>query len=83
MKFAKAERALAKVQEALVPTDLPIDLETVTDEERAKFRSIGLKMKSFLSLGMLSLSVLPLFSTFLSDASCRDLTLPALLNLIY
>ncbi|KAF3340899.1 chloroplastic group IIA intron splicing facilitator CRS1 [Carex littledalei] len=50
-KLAKAERALAKVQEALVPAELPTDLETVTDEERAKFRSIGLKMKAFHLLG--------------------------------
>jgi hypothetical protein len=52
VKFAKAEKALAKVQEVLAPKELPTDLETVTDEERAMFRSIGLKMKSFLSLGM-------------------------------
>ncbi|KAJ4783294.1 CRS1 / YhbY (CRM) domain-containing protein [Rhynchospora pubera] len=51
MKFAKADRALAKVQKALVPAQLPSDLETVTDEERAKFRLIGLKMKAFISLG--------------------------------
>ncbi|XP_078158514.1 CRM-domain containing factor CFM3, chloroplastic/mitochondrial-like [Carex rostrata] len=50
-KFEKAERALAKVQEALIPSELPTDLETVTDEERAKFRSIGLKMKAFHLLG--------------------------------
>jgi hypothetical protein len=56
VKFAKAEKALAKVQEALAPKELPTDLETVTVEERAKFRSIGLKIKSFPSLGVLSVN---------------------------
>ncbi|CAL5074631.1 unnamed protein product [Urochloa decumbens] len=50
-KVAKAERALAKVQEFLSPAELPTDLETVTDEERFLFRKIGLKMRAFLMLG--------------------------------
>jgi hypothetical protein len=50
-KVAKAEMALAKVQEYLSPAELPADLETVTDEERFLFRRIGLKMKAFLMLG--------------------------------
>ncbi|KAG2643026.1 hypothetical protein PVAP13_2KG294600 [Panicum virgatum] len=50
-KVAKAERALAKVQEFLSPAELPTDLETVTDEERFLFRRIGLKMRAFLMLG--------------------------------
>uniref|UniRef100_A0A453KPN3 CRM-domain containing factor CFM3, chloroplastic/mitochondrial n=2 Tax=Aegilops tauschii subsp. strangulata TaxID=200361 RepID=A0A453KPN3_AEGTS len=50
-KVAKAEMALAKVQEYLSPAELPTDLETVTDEERFLFRRIGLKMKAFLMLG--------------------------------
>lgn len=50
-KVAKAEMALAKVQEFLSPAELPTDLETVTDEERFLFRRIGLKMKAFLMLG--------------------------------
>ncbi|CAM0951108.1 unnamed protein product [Alopecurus aequalis] len=50
-KVAKAEMALAKVQEYLAPAELPTDLETVTDEERFLFRRIGLKMKAFLMLG--------------------------------
>ncbi|CAN6195690.1 unnamed protein product [Urochloa humidicola] len=50
-KIAKAERALAKVQEFLSPAELPTDLETVTDEERFLFRRIGLKMRAFLMLG--------------------------------
>jgi hypothetical protein len=51
-KIAKAERALAKVQQFLSPAELPTDLETVTDEERFLFRRIGLKMRAFLMLGM-------------------------------
>jgi hypothetical protein len=51
-KVAKAEKALAKVQEFLTPAELPTDLETVTDEERFLFRRIGLKMRAFLMLGM-------------------------------
>ncbi|OVA05797.1 RNA-binding [Macleaya cordata] len=50
-KVKKAERALGKVQEFLKPTDLPTDLETITDEERFLFRKIGLSMTPFLLLG--------------------------------
>ncbi|KAL6846322.1 hypothetical protein ACP4OV_023770 [Aristida adscensionis] len=50
-KVAKAEKALAKVQQFLSPAELPTDLETVTDEERFLFRRIGLKMRAFLMLG--------------------------------
>ncbi|XP_074589293.1 CRM-domain containing factor CFM3, chloroplastic/mitochondrial-like [Curcuma longa] len=51
LKVRKAEKALYKVQEFLQPADLPTDLETVTDEERALLRTIGLKMKGALLLG--------------------------------
>lgn len=34
------------------PAELPIDLETLSDEERFLFRKIGLSMKPFLLLGM-------------------------------
>nr|XP_018685812.1 PREDICTED: CRM-domain containing factor CFM3A, chloroplastic/mitochondrial isoform X3 [Musa acuminata subsp. malaccensis] len=51
IKVRKAEKALSKVQEFLKPADLPIDLETVSDEERALFRNIGLKMRGALLLG--------------------------------
>ncbi|OAY75408.1 CRM-domain containing factor CFM3, chloroplastic/mitochondrial-like [Ananas comosus] len=50
-KVAKAEKALAKVQEYLTPAELPTDLETVTDEERFLFRKMGLKMRAFLLVG--------------------------------
>ncbi|KAI7740347.1 hypothetical protein M8C21_009420, partial [Ambrosia artemisiifolia] len=50
-KIKKAERALAKVQEYLRPSQLPTDLETLTDEERFSLRKIGLSMKPYLELG--------------------------------
>ncbi|CAL2274670.1 unnamed protein product [Prunus armeniaca] len=50
-KLRKAEKALARVQESLEPSDLPDDLETLTDEDRFLFRKIGLRMKPFLLLG--------------------------------
>ncbi|PKI61831.1 hypothetical protein CRG98_017729 [Punica granatum] len=50
-KVRKAERSLAKLQENLDPSDLPSDLETVSDEERFLFRKMGLSMKPYLLLG--------------------------------
>nr|DAD49004.1 TPA_asm: hypothetical protein HUJ06_018941 [Nelumbo nucifera] len=50
-KVKKAEKTLRKVQEFLKPTELPTDLETLTDEERYLFRKMGLSMKPFLLLG--------------------------------
>lgn len=50
-KIKKAEKALAKVQEYLQPSELPTDLETITDEERFSLRKIGLSMKPYLVLG--------------------------------
>ncbi|KAF3439614.1 hypothetical protein FNV43_RR17892 [Rhamnella rubrinervis] len=50
-KLKKAERALAQVQDNLEPTELPNDLETLSDEERFLFRKIGLSMKPYLLLG--------------------------------
>ncbi|KAK3438008.1 hypothetical protein EUGRSUZ_C02652 [Eucalyptus grandis] len=50
-KVKRAEKALAKVQENLRPTDLPVDLETISDEERSLLRKIGLSMKPFLLIG--------------------------------
>ncbi|KAL7589479.1 hypothetical protein Lser_V15G38860 [Lactuca serriola] len=50
-KMKKAEKALAKVQEYLQPSQLPTDLETLTDEERFSLRKIGLSMKPYLELG--------------------------------
>nr|XP_043622132.1 CRM-domain containing factor CFM3, chloroplastic/mitochondrial [Erigeron canadensis] len=50
-KIKKAEKALAKVQEYLRPSQLPTDLETLTDEERFSLRKLGLSMKPYLELG--------------------------------
>ncbi|KAK3014713.1 hypothetical protein RJ639_008383 [Escallonia herrerae] len=50
-KVRKAEKALEKVQKYLEPSELPADLETLTDEERFLFRKIGLSMKPYLVLG--------------------------------
>ncbi|CBI27903.3 unnamed protein product, partial [Vitis vinifera] len=50
-KLKKTEKALRKVQEDLEPAELPMDLETLSDEERFLFRKIGLSMKPFLLLG--------------------------------
>ncbi|XP_030489129.2 CRM-domain containing factor CFM3, chloroplastic/mitochondrial [Cannabis sativa] len=50
-KLKIADKALAKVQKNLDPSELPDDLETLTDEERFLFRKMGLSMKPFLVLG--------------------------------
>ncbi|KAM7277490.1 hypothetical protein ACFE04_019356 [Oxalis oulophora] len=50
-KLAFADKALAKVQKDLIPSDIPTDLETITNEERFLFRKMGLSMKPFLLLG--------------------------------
>ncbi|PIA42980.1 hypothetical protein AQUCO_02000436v1 [Aquilegia coerulea] len=50
-KINKAEKALRKVQESLIPTELPSDLEIITDEERVLYRRMGLSMKGFLLVG--------------------------------
>ncbi|KFK29529.1 chloroplastic group iia intron splicing facilitator chloroplastic-like [Arabis alpina] len=50
-KLRRAERALAKVQKDLDPSDLPSDSEIITEEERVLFRKIGLSMDPFLLVG--------------------------------
>ncbi|KAF3782019.1 CRM-domain containing factor [Nymphaea thermarum] len=50
-KVTKAERALRKMQEDLIPAELPDDQEIITDEERSMFRKLGLSMQAFLNLG--------------------------------
>ncbi|KAJ0263055.1 CRS1 / YhbY [Hirschfeldia incana] len=50
-KLRKAEKALAKVQKDLDPSDLPTDSEIITEEERLLFRRIGLSMDPFLLVG--------------------------------
>uniref|UniRef100_A0A1J3F321 Chloroplastic group IIA intron splicing facilitator CRS1, chloroplastic n=1 Tax=Noccaea caerulescens TaxID=107243 RepID=A0A1J3F321_NOCCA len=51
LKLRKAERALAKVQKDLDPSDLPTDSEIITEEERLLFRKMGLSMDPFLLVG--------------------------------
>ncbi|ERN01418.1 hypothetical protein AMTRI_Chr03g147650 [Amborella trichopoda] len=50
-KAMRAEKALAKVEEFLKPTDQSRDQESITDEERFMFRKLGLRMKAYLLLG--------------------------------
>ena len=48
------------MQQNLDPSDLPNDLETITDEERFLFRKMGLRMEPFLLLGKINHSDLEL-----------------------
>ncbi|XP_050220049.1 CRM-domain containing factor CFM3, chloroplastic/mitochondrial [Mercurialis annua] len=50
-KLKVAEKALAKLYERTDPSELPTDLETISDEERFLFRKIGLSMKPYFFLG--------------------------------
>ncbi|CAI9761091.1 unnamed protein product [Fraxinus pennsylvanica] len=50
-KIRMAEKALLKLQGNMEPSELPTDLETLSDEERFLFRKIGLSMKTYLLLG--------------------------------
>ncbi|KAJ4750320.1 CRS1 / YhbY (CRM) domain-containing protein [Rhynchospora pubera] len=51
-KKMKAERILAKVEAGMVPVGPSDDREMITDEERSVFRRIGLRMKSYLPMGI-------------------------------
>lgn len=53
-KKLKAERILAKIVSSWVPADPDDDRETITDEERAMFRRVGLRMKAYLPIGEFS-----------------------------
>jgi hypothetical protein len=68
-KVVKAEKTLAKVQGFLSPAELPTDLETITDEECFLLCRIGLKMKSFFTLG--TLTILLIYFTF-QQFYCED-----------
>lgn len=50
-KKLRAERLLAKIEASMVPSGPDYDQETITDEERAMFRRVGLRMKAFLPVG--------------------------------
>ncbi|XP_014505604.1 CRM-domain containing factor CFM3, chloroplastic/mitochondrial [Vigna radiata var. radiata] len=51
-KRLRAEKLLAKIEVSLVPAGPDYDKETITDEERVMFRSVGLRMKAYLPLGI-------------------------------
>ncbi|KAJ8553438.1 hypothetical protein K7X08_024116 [Anisodus acutangulus] len=51
-KKLKAEKILAKIVESWIPAGPSGDLETITEEERVMFRRVGLRMKSYLPLGI-------------------------------
>eukprot|EP00250_Pteridium_aquilinum_P006707 c16571_g1_i1 orf=59-3652(+) len=50
-KKEKAEQELKKVEVFLKPIDRPIDVETITEEERFMFRKLGLRMGAYLLMG--------------------------------
>ncbi|CAK9167839.1 unnamed protein product [Ilex paraguariensis] len=51
-KKLKAEKLLAKIVGSWVPVGPSDDQETITDEERVMYRSVGLRMKAYLPLGI-------------------------------
>lgn len=51
-KRLRAEQLLAKLEASLVLVGPDHDKETITDEERIMFHSVGLRMKAYLPLGI-------------------------------
>ncbi|KAG0459709.1 hypothetical protein HPP92_022837 [Vanilla planifolia] len=51
-KKLRAENVLSKVEASMIPVNPSDDREMITDEERSVFRRIGLRMKSYLPLGI-------------------------------
>ncbi|CAI9113566.1 OLC1v1014191C1 [Oldenlandia corymbosa var. corymbosa] len=51
-KKQKAEKLLAKIVSTWIPADPDNDQEMITDEEKAMFRKVGLRMKPYLPLGI-------------------------------
>ncbi|KAJ9174041.1 hypothetical protein P3X46_017113 [Hevea brasiliensis] len=51
-KKLRAEKLLAKIEASMVPSGPDYDQETITDEEKAMFRRVGLRMKAYLPLGI-------------------------------
>ncbi|PHT47171.1 hypothetical protein CQW23_11379 [Capsicum baccatum] len=51
-KKLKAEKLLAKIVESWIPAGPSDDLETITEEERVMLCKVGLRMKSYLPLGI-------------------------------
>ncbi|KAJ4873414.1 CRS1 / YhbY (CRM) domain-containing protein [Raphanus sativus] len=51
-KFQRAEKLLSKIEASMVPNGPDYDQEVISEEERIMFRKVGLKMKSYLPLGI-------------------------------
>ncbi|KAJ1263967.1 hypothetical protein BS78_09G227100 [Paspalum vaginatum] len=51
-KIHRAERLLSKIEASMVLADPCDDREMITDEEKSVFRRIGLRLKSYLPLGV-------------------------------
>ncbi|XP_010465938.1 PREDICTED: CRM-domain containing factor CFM3, chloroplastic/mitochondrial-like isoform X4 [Camelina sativa] len=51
-KFQRAEKLLSKIEASMIPNGPDYDQEVISEEERAMFRKVGLKMKAYLPLGI-------------------------------
>ncbi|KAL1221613.1 CRM-domain containing factor CFM3, chloroplastic/mitochondrial [Cardamine amara subsp. amara] len=51
-KFHRAEKLLSKIEASMIPNGPDYDQEVISEEERAMFRKVGLKMKAYLPLGI-------------------------------
>ncbi|CAN6991044.1 hypothetical protein IGI04_003372 [Brassica rapa subsp. trilocularis] len=51
-KFERAEKLLSKIEASMIPNGPDYDQEVISEEERIMFRKVGLKMKSYLPLGI-------------------------------
>ncbi|CAA7053101.1 unnamed protein product [Microthlaspi erraticum] len=51
-KFQRAEKLLSKIESSMIPNGPDYDQEVISEEERIMFRKVGLKMKSYLPLGI-------------------------------
>ncbi|KAF8100205.1 hypothetical protein N665_0229s0034 [Sinapis alba] len=51
-KFNRAEKLLSKIEASMIPNGPDYDQEVISEEERIMFRKVGLKMKSYLPLGI-------------------------------
>ncbi|CAN8269105.1 unnamed protein product [Cochlearia groenlandica] len=51
-KFQRAEKLLSKIETSMIPNGPDYDQEAISEEERIMFRKVGLKMKSYLPLGI-------------------------------
>jgi len=51
-KFQRAEKLLSKIEASMIPNGPDYDQEVISEEERAMFRKVGLKMKAYLPIGI-------------------------------